>query len=358
MRLSCRDVIGSPVPEKFPNLKKDVTMQAKTFLQSVLGASLMAAGCLGAQAAEAVFYDPSNAASKSGKTVGFELYGTIGCPGKGLLDAPCPKPMDSDGDGVVDAKDKCPTTPAGRKVNADGCELDGDGDGVVDALDKCPTTPAGRKVNADGCELDGDGDGVVDALDKCPTTPAGRKVNAEGCELDGDGDGVVDALDKCPTTPAGRKVNAEGCELDGDGDGVVDALDKCPTVYAQTADGCPPAAAPAPKILTLEGVNFDNNEAILRLDAYPALDRAAASLKEWGDVKVEVAGHTDDRSTDEYNLELSQRRAEAVRAYLIGKGISADRLTAKGYGESKPIADNDTEDGRFKNRRVELVEQK
>jgi len=294
MRLSCRDVIGSPVPEKFPNLKKDVTMQAKTFLQSVLGASLMAAGCLGAQAAEAVFYDPSNAASKSGKTVGYELYGTIGCPGKGLLDAPCPKPMDSDGDGVVDAKDKC------------------------------------------------------------PTTPAGRKVNAEGCELDGDGDGVVDALDKCPTTPAGRKVNAEGCELDSDGDGVVDALDKCPTVYAQTADGCPPAAAPAPKILTLEGVNFDNNEAILRLDAYPALDRAAASLKEWGDVKVEVAGHTDDRSTDEYNLELSQRRAEAVRAYLIGKGISADRLTAKGYGESKPIADNDTEEGRFKNRRVEL----
>ena len=145
---------------------------------------------------------------------------------------------------------------------------------------------------------------------------------------------------------------------DINGDGVVDALDKCPTVYAQTADGCPPAVAPVPKTLTLEGVNFDNNEAILRLDAYPALDRAAASLKEWGDVKVEVAGHTDDRSTDEYNLGLSQRRAEAVRAYLIGKGISADRLTAKGYGESKPIADNDTEEGRFKNRRVELVEQK
>jgi len=309
-------------------------MQAKTFLQSVLGASLIAAGSMGAQAAEGVFYDPSNAASNSGKTIGFELYGTIGCPGKQLLDAPCPKPK----------------------------PVDSDGDGVVDAKDKCPTTPAGRKVNADGCELDGDGDGVVDALDKCPTTPAGRKVNAEGCELDGDRDGVVDALDKCPTTPAGRKVNAEGCELDSDGDGVVDALDKCPTVFAQTADGCPPAAAPAaapaPKALILEGVNFDNNEAILRLDAYPVLDRAAASLKEWGDVKVEVAGHTDDRSTDEYNVGLSQRRAEAVRAYLIGKGVSADRLTAKGYGESKPIADNDTEEGRFKNRRVELVEQK
>ena len=326
-------------------------MQAKTFLQSVLGASLIAAGCLGAHAAEGVFYDPTNAASNSGKTTGYELYGTIGCPARGLLDAPCPqpKPMDSDGDGVVDAKDKCPTTPAGRKVNADGCELDGDNDGVVDALDKCPTTPAGRKVNAQGCELDGDGDGVVDALDKCPTTPAGRKVNAEGCELDGDGDGVVDALDKCPTTPAGRKVNAEGCELDtdSDGDGIVDRADKCPTVFAKTADGCPPP-------LVLEGVNFDNNEAVLRLDAYPILDEAVKGLKVWGDVTVEVAGHTDSVGSDDHNMDLSQRRAEAVRAYLIGKGIAADRLVAKGYGETQPVADNATAEGRFKNRRVEL----
>jgi hypothetical protein len=85
-----------------------------------------------------------------------------------------------------------------------------------------PDHAAGPQVNAQGCELDGDGDGVVDALDKCPTTPPGRTVNAEGCELDGDGDGVVDALDKCPTTPPGRTVNAEGCELDGDGDGILD----------------------------------------------------------------------------------------------------------------------------------------
>ena len=296
-------------------------MQAKTFLQSVLGASLIAAGCLGAQAAEGVFYDPTNAASNSGKTTGYELYGTIGCPARGLLDAPCPqpKPMDSDGDGVVDAKDKCPTTPAGRKVNADGCELDGDNDGVVDALDKCPTTPAGRKVNAQGCELDGDGDGVVDALDKCPTTPAGRKVNAEGCELD----------------------------TDSDGDGIVDRADKCPTVFAKTADGCPPP-------LVLEGVNFDNNEAVLRLDAYPILDEAVKGLKVWGDVTVEVAGHTDSVGSDDHNMDLSQRRAEAVRAYLIGKGIAADRLVAKGYGETQPVADNATAEGRFKNRRVEL----
>jgi outer membrane protein OmpA-like peptidoglycan-associated protein len=324
-------------------------MRKSSLILTVLAASVASAGAMTAQAATGVFYDPANAASSSGKTSGFELYGTIGCPGRQLLDAPCPvpKPVDSDGDGVVDGKDKCPGTPAGRKVNADGCELDSDGDGVVDALDKCPGTPAGRKVNADGCELDSDGDGVVDGLDKCPGTPAGRKVNADGCELDSDGDGVVDALDKCPGTPAGRKVNADGCELDSDGDGIVDGADKCPTVAARTADGCPPA-------LVLHGVNFDNNEAVLRLDAYPILDEAAQGLKTWGDVRIEVAGHTDNVGTDEHNIDLSQRRAEAVRAYLVGKGIAEDRITAKGYGESEPVADNDTAEGRFKNRRVEL----
>jgi len=209
-------------------------------------------------------------------------------------------------------------------------------------------------------DKDSDGDGVVDGKDKCPNTPAGRKVNADGCELDNDGDGVVDGKDKCPNTPAGRKVNADGCELDGDGDGVVDALDKCPTVFAKTADGCPVAAAPAPlpKKLVLNDVNFDHDKAVLRPDSSAVLDEAAASLKEWGDIKVEVAGHTDSKSGDKYNQNLSQRRAEAVRTYLIGKGIAADHLTAKGYGESRPVADNATEEGRYKNRRVELVPQK
>jgi OmpA-OmpF porin, OOP family len=324
-------------------------MRTFPLLASLLGATFMLAGVATTHAAEGVFYDPSNVGSTAGKTTGYELYRTIGCPGRQLLDGPCPvpAPVDSDGDGVIDEKDKCPNTPAGRKVGADGCELDSDGDGVVDANDKCPNTPAGRKVNADGCELDSDGDGVVDAKDKCPGTPAGRKVNVDGCELDSDGDGVVDALDKCPGTPAGRKVNADGCELDSDGDGIVDGNDKCPTVFAKTADGCPPA-------LVLHGVNFDNNEAVLRLDAYPILDEAVKGLKVWGDVNVEVAGHTDSVGSDEHNMDLSQRRAEAVRAYLIGKGVSADRLIAKGYGESQPVADNDTEEGRFKNRRVEL----
>lgn len=276
-------------------------MQSKPIFAYTLGASLLALAAMPVQANSTEFYNPSNAASQSGKTTGFELYGTIGCPGRGLLDVPCPKPV----------------------------------------------------------EKDSDGDGVLDSKDKCPTTPAGRKVNADGCEMDKDGDGVVDALDKCPTTPAGRKVNAEGCELDTDGDGIVDGADKCPTVFAKTADGCPVAAAePAPKKLVLEGVNFDNNKATLRPEAITVLDQAAVSLKEWGSVNVEVAGHTDNVLSDAYNLKLSQRRAEAVREYLITKGVAADRLTAKGYGESKPVAGNDTDEDRYKNRRVELVPMK
>jgi outer membrane protein OmpA-like peptidoglycan-associated protein len=105
-------------------------------------------------------------------------------------------------------------------------------------------------------------------------------------------------------------------------------------------------------------VNFDNDMAVLRPEASAILDQAAESLKAWGDVKVEVAGHTDSRSSDAYNMTLSQNRANAVREYLVGKGIAAERLTAKGYGESQPVADNDTEEGRFKNRRVELIPQK
>lgn len=371
-------------------------MQIKPSVVTILGAALLA---MNAQAAP--YYDPANSASPSGMTSGYELYKTIGCPGRGILETPCvedtpakpavkpapvpapaPKPVDSDGDGVVDALDKCPATPTGRRVNAQGCELDGDGDGVVDALDKCPTTPAGRSVNAQGCELDGDGDGVVDALDNCPTTPAGRRVNAQGCELDGDGDGVVDAFDQCPTTPPGRTVNAQGCELDGDGDGVVDGLDQCPTTPAgrmvnsqgceldgdgdgivDAIDQCPTTTAGSrvdevgcdlAKVIKLDGVNFDNDLDTLRPDSLDRLDAATATLKRYPEIKVEVAGHTDSRGTREHNRDLSDRRARVVMDYFIAHGIAADRLTAKGYGEAQPIGNNYLEAGRMQNRRVEL----
>lgn len=218
-----------------------------------------------------------------------------------------------------------------------------------------------------GAPPDSDGDGVPNRRDECPNTPRGAQVDSKGCPLDADGDGVFDGLDKCPGTPAGVKVNAEGCPLDSDGDGIPDYLDKCPNVPAPgTADGCPPKAAepePAPaaeplvpRKLTVEGVNFDNDSATLRPDSIATLDAVAATLKEWGEVKIEVAGHTDSVDTDAYNLRLSQRRADAVRAYLIGKGIAAERLFAKGYGEAQPVANNRTPEGRFKNRRVELIQ--
>lgn len=315
-------------------------------------------------AAESPYYDPSNAASSSGLTTGYELYKTIGCPGKQLLDPACKTPeatkpapvavapKDGDGDGVTDDKDRCPGTVAGARVDANGCELDSDKDGVVDRLDKCPGTPAGAKVDANGCELDSDKDGVVDRLDKCPDTPAGRKVNAQGCELDADGDGVVDSWDLCPNTPAGRTVDARGCEPDGDGDGVADTLDKCPTTpKGDKVDG---TGCTLLSTIILRGVNFDNDSAALRGDALATLDEAVATLQRYPDLKVEVAGHTDSASSDAYNLDLSARRAKAVMGYFVSKGIDAGRLTSKGYGESQPIADNATEDGRFQNRRVEL----
>lgn len=245
-----------------------------------------------------------------------------------------------------------------------GAPLDSDGDGVPDRIDQCPGTPKGAKVDLKGCPIDSDGDGVFDGLDLCTATPAGVKVDTQGCPLDTDGDGVADYMDKCPDTPKGVKVDELGCPVDSDGDGVPDYKDACPTTPASAADGCPPAtpvAVPAPvlkpKKLILEGVSFDNDQAVLRPEAKVILDQAAEALKEWGTVKVQVAGYTDSMSGDDYNLKLSQQRAEAVREYLIGKGVAADRLTAKGYGEAMPIADNATEAGRAKNRRVELIPQ-
>ncbi|MHB1352141.1 MAG: OmpA family protein [Thiobacillus sp.] len=215
---------------------------------------------------------------------------------------------------------------------------------------------------------DMDGDGVIDRVEQCPDTPKGAGVDARGCPLDSDADGVFDGLDRCPASPAGAAVDAGGCPPDGDGDGIPDARDKCPAEPARgSADGCPPRAvrepAPepqrpsAPRRMTLDGVNFEPGSVRLASDSIKILDNAAASLIEWGEVRVEVAGHTDSTHSAAFNLELSQRRAEAVRAYLVKKGVQAERLTARGYGEAEPVADNRTAAGRLQNRRVELVPQ-
>ena len=272
-------------------------------------------------------------------------------------------PKDSDHDGVGDKFDNCPNTPLGESVDAHGCPLpkDADGDGVADSLDRCPNTPAGDKVDARGCSLpkDADGDGVVDGLDKCPNTPPGVKVDATGCELDSDKDGVSDSADKCPNTPAGEKVDATGCPLpkDSDGDGVVDSMDKCPaTPVGEKVDsiGCPPLFTGVSRTLVLEGVTFELNSTALTAGARGALDRVAIGLVAHAGTWVEVAGYTDNRGGIAANLRLSKARADAVRSYLIERGVSPEQITSRGYGADDPIDTNATAVGRSRNRRVDL----
>lgn len=213
-------------------------MRTTPFLFSILGATLISVGAISAHAAEGVFYDPSNAASADGKTIGHELYRTIGCPGRELLVTPCPVPA--------------------------------------------------------------------------PAVP------------------VAAASEPAPA----------------------------PAYVAPAPAPAPAYVAPepaAPQKLVLEGVNFDFDKATLRQEDIGSLDDDVEALKAWGDVNIEVAGHTDSMGSDAYNMKLSRQRAEAVRNFLISRGVAADRLTAKGYGESQPVADNATEEGRFKNRRVELA---
>jgi len=262
---------------------------------------------------------------------------------------------DSDGDGVVDSKDQCPETPVGIKVDEFGCPIDSDKDGVPDYLDKCPNTKSGFTVDEFGCPTDEDADGVPDKIDKCPNTPKGAKVNELGCP-DTDGDGVFDNDDKCPDTPKGAPVDDRGCPKDSDGDGVPDYKDECPnTPKGEQVDekGC--SMKVEVKEVTLSGdTNFEFNKAALLPTAYGVLDELSATMKEKPESRWRIEGHTDSKGSDSYNMDLSRRRAESVANYLTGKGIERSRLEIVPLGESQPISDNNTDEGRSMNRRVEI----
>lgn len=269
-------------------------------------------------------------------------------------------PVDSDGDSVTDDKDRCPDTPEGVVVDEHGCPVDTDGDGVADYLDKCPNTPKGIKVDEHGCPIDSDGDGVTDDKDKCPNTPKGVEVDANGCPKDTDGDGVPDYLDKCPNTPkeAYGKVDEHGCPKDRDGDGIPDYLDRCPEVPGvKSNDGCPELKEEVKRLFkqALQGIQFETGKSTIKPVSYPILNNVAKVMEENPDFLLHIAGHTDSQGDDDFNQRLSEERAAAVKAYLVGKGVAEERMTSEGFGESKPVADNKTAAGRRVNRRVEFT---
>lgn len=178
--------------------------------------------------------------------------------------------------------------------------------------------------------------------------------------VDTDGDGVIDTQDACPGTAAGTKVDARGCAIpvDTDGDGVTDDKDECagtPAGTAVDAVGCPQQAKAVPvDNWVLQGVQFETGSDKLKPASLAALDEAAGILVTRTRVRVEIQGHSDSVGKDESNLALSQKRADSVKQYLVSKGVAADRLEAKGYGESMPVGDNATAEGRAKNRRIEF----
>src|SRR5207247_139634 len=190
-------------------------------------------------------------------------------------------------------------------------------------IDQCPGTPAGTIVDAKGCPLDSDGDGVPDGVDKCPNTPAGAKVDATGCPVDSDNDGVPDGIDQCPNTPPGTKVDARGCSVDSDG---------CPIELNEKET----ELLDKGRITTRE-IHFETAKWDILPESRPVLDDIGKILIQWPKLKIEIGGHTDARGSDAYNLNLSQKRAQAVLDYLLANfpQINRDQYTAKGYGERK-----------------------
>lgn len=280
----------------------------------------------------------------------------------------CP---DRDGDGIIDRKDACPDQPgvANQDPTKHGCPPDRDGDGISDDRDACPDQPG--PPNPDpakhGCPAtpgDRDGDGVPDESDACPDTPGEPSDDPakNGCPPDRDGDGVVDAEDACPDTPGVKTDDpaTNGCPLDRDGDGILDADDACPDVKGiankdPAKHGCPLVEVTKTEVVIHEKVEFDLNKATIKPVSDPLLDEVARVLQEHSELaRIEVQGHTDSTGAHGYNMLLSNRRAAAVQAALVQRGIAAARLTPRGYGPTVPIADNRTEEGRQKNRRVQF----
>ena len=327
------------------------------------------------------------------------------------------KPIaDSDNDGILDNRDRCPDTPPGAQVDGRGCSGDSDNDGIPDGVDRCAGTPPGATVDAKGCTRDSDGDNIPDGIDRCPDTPAGVLVDPSGCAKDSDGDSIPDGLDRCSDTPQGATVDALGCPGDEDGDGVLDGLDRCPRTPAGAtvnASGCatgqspskpapaqsqpaqpqpaqpapsaaptPPAGGvPAPRPVTrptardtvglrpgaaarpaagkivpgiLPGVTFDEGTARLQSSSYVTLDSIADILMADSTIRVEIGAHTDNSTPPAAAQHLTNLQAEAVRTYLVTKGVKFQQVVPQGYGATVPLTPDNSPRGQLANRRVEI----
>ena len=254
---------------------------------------------------------------------------------------------DTDGDGVYDKDDACPDVAGLKEFN--GCP-DADGDGIKDSDDACPNVAGLAALN--GCP-DADADGIADKDDMCPNAK-GTKAN-KGCP-DTDGDGVVDKDDKCVSV-AGPVANA-GCPWpDTDGDGVLDKDDKCPNeVGVASNNGCPEEVISADAISSLEEyaktILFNTGKASFKPGVKDKLNAIVDVMNKFSNATFQIQGHTDSQGSAPLNLRLSEKRAVAVRDYLVRQGIDTTRLDAVGFGEGEPIATNKTAAGRQQNRRV------
>ena len=246
------------------------------------------------------------------------------------------KGRDTDGDAVSDRRDKCPDTPRGATVDAKGCPIDTDGDAVFEGLDQCADTPKGATVDAKGCPIDTDGDGVLDGLDQCADTPKGCAVDAKGCTSDADGDSVCDGIDRCADTPAGLKVDEKGC--------VIELIER-ETELMDTGR------------IRLQNIQFDTGKAILKPESFQTLAVVGTLLTQWPQLKIEVAGHTDNVGGAASNRSLSLLRAKSVLSYMNSKYAALDstRFTVKGYGKARPLVPNISDENKAQNRRVEFT---
>jgi outer membrane protein OmpA-like peptidoglycan-associated protein len=289
-----------------------------------------------------------------------------------------PVERDSDGDGLLDEVDACPERPEDfdQVEDRDGCpDPDNDRDDIPDTADDCPNRAEDEDgfEDDDGCpDVDNDQDGLMDIADLCPDEPEDidDDDDEDGCpeeDKDPDRDGLAGTADKCPQEAEDKDgfEDDDGCpDVDNDGDGIYDVHDVCPDEAEvvndfEDDDGCPDTGKELvilkrDQIKILQKVHFRTGKAKIKARSHKLLDEVVAVLVARPTIHVRVEGHTDSRGPDEYNRRLSEKRAKAVMTYLILKEIDPDRLEAVGYGEDRPIDDNETAKGRSANRRVEF----